>query len=128
MIGSIDPILAGLSQSAAEIIDPTMKINAAVNYYFMFMSTFMIVLLGTWVTEKIVEPRLKSYEGTAEKMAVNDITPQEKRRDLSGLASGCSFLLLLWHLQLFLKMDCSEILKQVTYFIHHFLTVLLPEF
>lgn len=79
MIGSIDPVLAGLSQSAAEIIDPTMKINAAVNYYFMFMSTFMIVLLGTWVTEKIVEPRLKSYQGTAEKMAVNDITPQEKK-------------------------------------------------
>ena len=79
MIGSIDPILAGLSQSAAEIIDPTMKINAAVNYYFMFISTFMIVLLGTWVTEKIVEPRLKSYQGDAEKMPVNDITPVEKK-------------------------------------------------
>lgn len=79
LIGSVDPILAGLSESAAQIIDPAMKINAAVNFYFMFISAFMIVIVGTWVTEKIVEPRLKTYEGTAEKLPVNDITPEEKK-------------------------------------------------
>ena len=79
LIGSIDPVLAGLSQSAAQIIDPLMKINAAVNFYFMFVSAFMIVILGTLVTEKIVEPRLKKYEGNAEKLPVGDITQQEKK-------------------------------------------------
>lgn len=79
LIGSVDPILAGLSESAAQIIDPSMKINAAVNFYFMFASAFMIVLAGTWVTEKIVEPRLKKYEGNAEKIPVDDITPLEKK-------------------------------------------------
>ncbi len=79
LIGSVDPILAGLSESAAQIIDPSMKINAAVNFYFMFASAFMIVIVGTWVTEKIVEPRLKKYQGTAEKIPVNDITDTEKK-------------------------------------------------
>jgi aminobenzoyl-glutamate transport protein len=79
LIGSIDPVLAGLSQSAAQIIDPAMKINVAVNFYFMFVSAFMIVILGTLVTEKIVEPRLKKYEGDAEKLPVHDITPEEKK-------------------------------------------------
>ncbi|MEJ2104994.1 MAG: AbgT family transporter, partial [Ignavibacteriaceae bacterium] len=79
LIGSVDPILAGLSQSAAQIIDPGMKVNAAVNFYFMFVSAFMVVIAGTLVTEKIVEPRLKKYEGDAEKLPVHDITPEEKK-------------------------------------------------
>ncbi len=79
LVGSIDPVLAGLSQSAAQIIDPSMKVNAVVNFYFMFVSAIMIVILGTLVTEKIVEPRLKKYEGNAEKLPVGDITPEEKK-------------------------------------------------
>ncbi|MBN2070011.1 MAG: AbgT family transporter [Candidatus Krumholzibacteriota bacterium] len=63
LIGSIDPILAGLTESAASLIDPGMHINPAVNFYFMVASAFLIVILGTWVTEKFVEPRLGSYEG-----------------------------------------------------------------
>jgi len=60
LIGSVDPILAGLSQSAAQILNPDIKINAAVNFYFMFVSAILITLLGTFITEKIVEPRLKT--------------------------------------------------------------------
>lgn len=79
LIGSIDPVLAGLSESAANIIDPAMKVNAAVNFYFMFISAFMIVIVGTWITEKIVEPRLKTYDGSAEKIPVDTITPAEQK-------------------------------------------------
>jgi aminobenzoyl-glutamate transport protein len=79
LIGSIDPVLAGLSESAAHIIDPNMKVNAAVNFYFMFVSAFMIVIIGTWITEKIVEPRLKTYDGNAEKIPVDTITPVEQK-------------------------------------------------
>jgi aminobenzoyl-glutamate transport protein len=92
LIGSVDPILAGLSQSAAQIIDPNMTINAAVNFYFMFASAFLIVVVGTWVTEKIVEPRLKTYDGSAEKIPVEEITPTEKK----GLKwAGISLLIII---------------------------------
>jgi aminobenzoyl-glutamate transport protein len=58
LLGTIDPLLAGLSQEAARIIDPGYTVNPASNYYFMFVSTFLISGLGTWVTERIVVPRL----------------------------------------------------------------------
>jgi aminobenzoyl-glutamate transport protein len=79
LIGSIDPILAGLTQSAANILNPDIKINAAVNFYFMFVSAIMIVFAGTWITEKIVEPRLKNYEGNAEKIPIDDLKADEKK-------------------------------------------------
>jgi aminobenzoyl-glutamate transport protein len=77
LIGSIDPILAGLSESAAHMVDPTMSVNPAVNYYFMFVSAILIIVVGTIVTEKIVEPRLGEYKhGTQE---IKEITKQEKK-------------------------------------------------
>lgn len=79
LIGSVDPILAGLSQSAAQIIDPTETVNPAVNFYFMFISAFLIVVVGTFVTERIVEPRLGTYSGSAEKIPIDDITTAEKK-------------------------------------------------
>lgn len=92
LIGSVDPILAGLSQSAAQIINHEIKINAAVNFYFMFVSAILIVILGTFITEKIVEPRLKSYTGNAERVQIDEITPVEKK----GLKyAGISVLILL---------------------------------
>jgi len=65
MLGTIDPLLAGISEEAARIIDPTYSITPACNYYFMVVSTFLIAAVGTWVTEKLVEPRLGPYEGSA---------------------------------------------------------------
>ena len=61
LLGTIDPLLAGLSQEAAQIIDPNYQVNATANYYFMVVSTFLIAIAGTFVTEKIVVPRLGTY-------------------------------------------------------------------
>jgi aminobenzoyl-glutamate transport protein len=78
-IGSIDPVLAGISQSAAQMIHPDMVVNPAVNYYFMFVSSFLVVFVGTWVTEKIVEPRLGKYDGNAEQLPIEQLTAIEKK-------------------------------------------------
>ncbi len=79
LLGTLDPLLAGLSQEAARIIDPSYEINAAANYYFMFVSTFFIAAAGTWVTEKIVIPRLGTYKGSAEAEEIKPLTADEKR-------------------------------------------------
>ena len=78
-IGSIDPILAGISESAARMIIPDIVINPAVNYYFMFVSGFIVIFVGTWVTERIVEPRLGKYTGSAEKLPIEQLTPIERK-------------------------------------------------
>jgi aminobenzoyl-glutamate transport protein len=79
LIGTIDPLLAGLSQEAARIIDPAYEVNPACNYYFMFASTFFITAIGTWVTEKVVEPRLGPYTGTEKADELQRLSPDEKR-------------------------------------------------
>lgn len=63
VLGTVDPLLAGLSQEAARIIDPSYVVNPTANYFFMAASTVVIALAGTFVTEKIVEPRLGKYSG-----------------------------------------------------------------
>jgi aminobenzoyl-glutamate transport protein len=79
VIGTVDPLLAGLSTEAARIIDPSYEVNPLANWYFMIASTFLITAAGTWVTEKIVVPRLGEYqhEGPREKVAW--LTREEKR-------------------------------------------------
>lgn len=79
LLGTIDPLLAGLSQEAAQIIDPTYVVNPAANYYFMFVSTFFIAVAGTWVTDKIVEPRLGVYTGSEKPEEIKRLSPEEKK-------------------------------------------------
>jgi len=79
LLGTIDPLLAGLTQEAAHIINPAYEVNAAANYYFMFVSTFFIAAAGTWVTEKIVIPRLGPYKGSVEADEIKPLSIDEKK-------------------------------------------------
>jgi len=91
LLGTIDPLLAGLSQEAAHILDPGYAVNPACNYYFMFVSTFLIAGLGTWVTERIVAPRLGAYRGDEKPEEIRPATPQEKKGLWYAAAAGLLF-------------------------------------
>ncbi len=79
-LGTIDPLLSGLSQEAAQIIDKSYIVSAACNYYFMAASTVLITLIGTIVTEKILVPKLGEYHGKeARELQIEYITENEKR-------------------------------------------------
>jgi len=79
ILGTIDPLLAGLSQEAAQIIDPTYEVNPTANYYFMVASTFLITFAGTFVTEKIVAPRLGEYAGSEKPEEIKKLDKFEKK-------------------------------------------------
>ena len=99
LLGTIDPLLAGLSEEAARIIDPLYQVNPASNYYFMFASTFLIAGLGTWVTERIVLPRLGEYTGDEMPEVIRGATPQEKRGLwFAGIAALLFTAWILWGL------------------------------
>lgn len=87
VIGTIDPLLAGLSQEAARIIDPTYVVNPTSNYYFMLVSTFVIAITGTFITDRIIEPRLGKYEGNTENQEnfLEKLTKTEKKGLLYAL-------------------------------------------
>jgi aminobenzoyl-glutamate transport protein len=78
LIGTNDPMFAGMSTQAAQMIDPNYAVMPIANWYFMFVSTFLITIVGTLVTEKIVEPRLSPFDFEGNEM-VNDISVDEKR-------------------------------------------------
>jgi aminobenzoyl-glutamate transport protein len=64
LVGTIDPLLSGITEEAAWIYDANYEVHPAVNWYFMVASTFLVTVLGTWVTVKIVEPSLGKYDST----------------------------------------------------------------
>jgi aminobenzoyl-glutamate transport protein len=66
LLGTIDPLLAGLSTEAAQIVNPDYVVNPTANYYFMVASTFIIAFAGTFVTERIVAPRFGEYKGNGD--------------------------------------------------------------
>lgn len=96
LLGTIDPLLAGLSEEAARILIADYVVNPASNYYFMVVSTFLIAGLGTWATEKIIEPRLGTYTGDEQPMAMEAMTKEEKRGLLyAGIAMTLFFSFIL---------------------------------
>ncbi|MGM0838626.1 MAG: AbgT family transporter [Bacillota bacterium] len=80
LLTSLDPLLGSLTQEAAATVDPAYaeNMNYMMNFYFMFISVFVLTIVGTFVTDKIVEPRLGEYKG-AYQGDVNYLKPEEKK-------------------------------------------------
>jgi len=87
---SLDPLLSGLSQAAAHITDPSVIVNPLNNYFFTTASTFLVVLIGWFLTDKVIEPRLKStpVDGDSAKMPSMDaLEGAESRGLMAALAA-----------------------------------------
>jgi aminobenzoyl-glutamate transport protein len=56
---SLDPLLAGLTQTAAQLRDPNIVINPLNNFYFTTASTALVVTVGWFLTDLVIEPRLR---------------------------------------------------------------------
>lgn len=90
---SLDPLLQGLSQSGAHILDPEVVLNPLNNYFFTTASSLLIVALGWYLTDKVVEPRLKGVEldgDLADLPTMHALEPNEKK----GLNAALLSLLL----------------------------------
>ncbi|MBE0407948.1 AbgT family transporter [Psychrobacter sp. AOP22-C1-22] len=103
LLGTVDPLLSGITQEAARIIDPAYTVGAEANWYFMMVSTFLVSGLGYLVTEKIVEPSLGKYNPTdADDPSVLDTkaervsTIEKKGLFWAGISMLVFCLLLAW--------------------------------
>lgn len=56
---SLDPLLQGFTQKAAQIIDPQIAVNPLCNWGFLSASCVVIVGVGWFVSDRIIEPRLQ---------------------------------------------------------------------
>lgn len=94
LLGTVDPLLSGITEASAQMLDPNYVVGPEVNWYFMMISTFLIAILGTLITEKIVEPRLGPYNPNEASIDLNQqtmepVTAQEKK---ALIAAGLTFL------------------------------------
>ncbi len=103
LIGTVDPLLAGITQEAARFIDPAYEVHPAVNWYFMAASTFLITGIGTWVTVRIVEPRLGRWDprgaepGLDREASLEPVSAGERRGlRAAGLACLACVLVFTW--------------------------------
>jgi aminobenzoyl-glutamate transport protein len=102
LLGTIDPLLAGISEEAARLVIADYRVNPAANYYFMAVSTFFVTFAGTWITEKLVEPRLGKYNQDADQQDSADdnelqkLTSEERRGlKFAGIATIILTLIIL---------------------------------
>ncbi|CAN5665504.1 AbgT family transporter [soil metagenome] len=81
---SLDPLLAGLTQEAAHILDPSVVVNPLNNYFFTTASTFLVIAVGWFLTDKVIEPRLRDtpVDGDTTQMPTMDALDVRERRGL----------------------------------------------
>jgi aminobenzoyl-glutamate transport protein len=94
LLTSLDPLLAGFTTPAAQMLDPQYVVFPTANWYLMAALVPLFTLAGTFVTDRILEPRLGAYTGEAVSADLADegLLP-EQRRGL--LAAGLVVLLTL---------------------------------
>jgi aminobenzoyl-glutamate transport protein len=97
LIGTVDPLLAGITEEAAQLIDPGYMVHPAVNWYFMIVSTFLITGIGTWVTHRIVEPKLGKYDPSHAEVSPDQsvsMKPLERQEKFGLLGAAIAVVLL----------------------------------
>lgn len=55
---SLEPMLTGITQSAAHLLNPALSLNTLNNYFFTAASALFLILVGWYLTDRVVEPRL----------------------------------------------------------------------
>ncbi len=89
-----DGVLAGFAQDAARVIDPEYSVSILHNYFFKVVSAFAVMLGGWFVTDRIVEPRLRRLNPEDMQAAGDDsaremaLTPRERRALRGALLSA----------------------------------------
>jgi aminobenzoyl-glutamate transport protein len=95
---ALDPMLSGISQAAGQLIDPALGVNPLNNWYFTATSSILVIAIGWYLTDRVIEPRLA---GTAldgelsEPVPERALEPRERRAlrwALAAIALGVAAL------------------------------------
>lgn len=78
LLGTVDPLLSGLTTEAAHILNPDYTVLPTANWYFMAASTFLLTGVGTLVSNRIVEPRLGPWTTGDRSGAFEGLNHREK--------------------------------------------------
>jgi len=104
IVSGLDPLLQGITQQSAQLLDPTLQVNPLCNYLFTAVSSVLIIGVGWYLTDRVIEPRLTgtAVDGDPADMPKMDpLTPAEKYGMNWGLGALLLGLVVLVPLALF---------------------------
>lgn len=95
-LSTLDPLLARYTQEAVAVLEiyPD-NVGALSNYYFMFVSTFLIAGVIYWITEKHLSPSLGEYTGKSEFKGYKQLSRKEHRALTVAIISGCIYTVII---------------------------------
>ncbi|MGO4955911.1 AbgT family transporter [Luteococcus sp. Sow4_B9] len=80
ILGMSDALVFAFTKEAAQMVDPSVSTNVAMNYHFIAASVLVLLPVISIVTTKITIPRLGTYEGGAQMDdGENEVTPQQRK-------------------------------------------------
>lgn len=112
LITPTDVLTSGITEKAAQIVSPGFEVHPAVNWYFMFISTFVLSIVGTIIIEKVVEPRLgkvkmNNVDETLNGEDLSVIKPEEKKGLRNVLITTIIYIIII----LFMLIPSNGILR-----------------
>lgn len=99
LITPVDAILTEITNEAIGLVAPGQTIELTANLYFGIVSTIMVTLVCGFLTTRLVEPRLGTYdpslarkpdEHDQEVAEADGFRPSSRRRACGGPATRCS--------------------------------------
>lgn len=79
MVGALDALLGGITQPSAQMLHQGYVVPVTANWFFLAASTVVVTVVGVWVTEKVVAPRLGEYRGDVPPPPAERLGPAEVR-------------------------------------------------
>lgn len=76
---AIDPLLQSFTQSAAQLLDPVILVNPLNNWLFTSVSSVLIVSIGWYLTDRVIEPKLMGTEVDGDPEEIPKIHPLDSR-------------------------------------------------
>jgi aminobenzoyl-glutamate transport protein len=89
LIVPIDGILTEITNDAIHLLNPARSIALTANFYFAVVSSLVLMVVCSLVTERVVEPRLGEYRGEVPAEGSDDVSPEEARgAEVRALRAG----------------------------------------
>lgn len=84
---AIDPMLQGITEASARLYDASIVLNPLNNWFFTSLSSIVVVGIGWYITDKIIEPRLKGTEidgDPSEMPQIEEVSSQDRKAFTAG--------------------------------------------
>ncbi|MCG8528902.1 MAG: AbgT family transporter [Opitutales bacterium] len=92
---ALDPLLQGFTQPAAQIIAADVEVNPLCNYYFAASSGFVITFIGWFITDRIIEPRLRKHTPVDAEVKVESDMSTIAKKELKGFIIASAVTLII---------------------------------